>query len=90
MTSLYPLSTVRAAYISLNPGFPRNPSLAPPPLFSTVCSAGPRAPARQMVVRFIRACVLRAARDPGNQPNLMHWIAEHWWKTNFTQHLLLF
>ena len=77
-----------------NPGFPRNPSLAPLPLLSTVCSIflpthpppnqhplnrvylqctrtpGPRAPARQMVVRIILCPCLEGREDQENQPNL--------------------
>ena len=37
----------------MNPGFPRNPSLASLPLLSTVCSILLRAPARQMVIRLM-------------------------------------
>ena len=76
-----------------NPGFPRNPSLAPLPLLSTVCSIflpthpppnqhplnrvylqctrtpGPRAPARQMVVRIILSPCHEGREDQENQPN---------------------
>ena len=76
-----------------NPGFPRNPSLAPLPLLSTVCSIflpthpppnqhplnrvylqctrtpGPRAPARQMVVRTMMCPCLEGREDQENQPN---------------------
>ena len=56
----------------LIPGFPRNPSLASLPLLSTVCSVqGPRAPARQMVVRLILRPCLEGREDPENQPNLV-------------------
>ena len=49
----------------LNPGFPRNPSLASLPLSSTVCSALP--PVRWSFDLYC-ARVLRE-RGPGNQPN---------------------
>ena len=50
-----------------NPGFPRNPSLAPLPLFFTVC-----APARQMDVRLLLCCVRRAKElgQPAKPPPL--------------------
>ena len=57
--------------IKTTPGFPRNPSLAPLPLLSTVCSifSGPRAPARQMVVRITLCTCLEGREGPENRPN---------------------
>ena len=58
-----------------NPGFPRNPSLAPLPLFYTVYSIlaciygrGRALPPVRWLFDLYCACVLRE-RDPGNQPN---------------------